>query len=50
MIFQQVHEFTVPEPGPAAPKYHAWEGPDAATDWASSTLGALVINQEYAGR
>lgn len=28
--YQQVYEFTVPDPGPGVPDYHAWEGPAAA--------------------
>jgi hypothetical protein len=28
--YQQVYEFTVPDPGPDVPDYHAWEGPAAA--------------------
>lgn len=28
--YQQVYEFTVPDPGPGVPEYHAWEGPAAA--------------------
>jgi hypothetical protein len=28
--YQQVYEFTVPDPGPDVPDYHAWEGPAAS--------------------
>ena len=28
--YEKVYEFTVPEPGPGVPEYHAWEGPAAS--------------------